>query len=148
MVYVSRVGSDDLGTLNWVYVGTSYNAYAQLPSAKKVSSSVLSNMLCSNYKVYKEDDITAQTKGISFANVLIVKDSSLDGKTAEEIKSAMSGVILNYEKNEYTETTLATDLTFEEISAIIEQGGSIETVFEIVPPNLKTAFVVNKVIVS
>ena len=36
----------------------------------------------------------------------------------------------------------------EEVSAIIEQGGSIETVFEIVPPNLKTAFVVNKAIVS
>lgn len=148
MVYVSKVASDDLGALDWVYVGTSYNAYAQLPSAKKVSSSVLSNILCSNYKVYKEDDITAQTKGISFANVLIIKDSSLDGKTAEEIKTAMSGVILNYEKNEYTETTLATDLTFEEVAAIIEQGGSIETIFEIVPPNLKTAFVVNKVIVS
>ena len=147
MVYVSKVASDDLGTLNWD-VGTSYNAYAQLPSAKKVSSSVLSNMLCSNYKVYKEDDITAQTKGISFANVLIIKDTSLDGKTAEEIKTAMSNVIINYEKAEPTETTLATDLTFEEVSAIIEQGGSIETVFEIVPPNLKTAFVVNKVIVS
>lgn len=148
MVRVSRVDSVDLGTLGWVYVGTSYNAYAQLPNAKKVSSSVLSNMLCSNYKVYKEDDITAQTKGISFANVLIVKDSSLDGKTAEEIKTAMSGVMLNYEKAEPTETTLATDLTFEEVSAIIEQGGSIETIFEIVSPNLKTAFVVNKAIVS
>ena len=148
MVHVSRVGSVDLGTLRWVYVGTSYNAYAQLPNAKKVSPSVLSNMLCSNYKVYKEDDITAQTKGISFANILIIKDSSLDGKTAEEIKTAMSGVMLNYEKAEPTETTLATDLTFEEVSAIIEQGGSIETVFEIVPPSLKTAFVVNKAIVS
>ena len=95
-VPLNKIGVVDLGTLEWVYVGTSYNAYAQLPNAKKVSSSVLSNMLCSNYKVYKEDDITAQTKGISFANVLIIKDSSLDGKTAEEIKTAMSGVMLYY----------------------------------------------------
>ena len=69
-------------------------------------------------------------------------------KTSTELASALISKIVQFEKAEPTETTLATDLTFEEVSAIIEQGGSIETVFEIVPPNLKTAFVVNKVIVS
>ena len=78
----------------------------------------------------------------------MINDSDYTDSTEQEIKTAMSGVILNYEKAEPTETTLATDLTFEEVSAIIEQGGSIETIFEIVPPNLKTAFVVNKAIVS
>lgn len=149
MVGVSRINSVDLGTLNWAYSSTT-NRFSVLLSGAKPSTNneTKANIICSLYQsaTYTETLSVDKTIAIDLSNYLYVKDSAYTDPTA--FKTAMSGVILNYEKNEYTETTLATDLTFEEVSAIIEQGGSIETVFEIVPPNLKTAFVVNKAIVS
>ena len=158
MVYVSRVGSVDLGSLEgtWSKSATYYNRwglYNALTNAKSASATVKGNITCSKYisdtfnNVYVGSTemtiaLSADGKNINLVN------ASFENYTSEQVKTAMSGVMLNYEKNEYTETTLATDLTFEEVSAIIEQGGSIETIFEIVPPNLKTAFVVNKAIVS
>lgn len=152
MVYVSKIDRVDLGTLTYTKQ-SSYTASAvglqsliKKPSAYNVKAEVL----CPKYVTVAEGSITSSIKSIaiSVGGVFLVNDSDYTDSTEQEIKTAMSGVILNYEKAEPTETTLATDLTFEEVSAIIEQGGSIEALFENVPPNIKTAFVVNKVIIS
>ena len=71
-----------------------------------------------------------------------IKDTSYTDATA--FKTAMTGVILNYELATPTRTTIAENLTFEEVSATIEQGGSIETVCETLAPNCTTGFVVKK----
>ena len=157
MVHVSRVDDVDLGTLSWekTTVGSSTDTYAfytlGLSSLFAFHSGLKNYFICSKYMPRCMEDIqTNRYEGIAMwaAGQVRIYDSSKQSMTANEFKTSMSGVMLNYEKAEYTETTLATDLTFEEVSAIIEQGGSIETVFEIVPPSLKTAFVVNKAIVS
>lgn len=159
MVHVSRVASDDLGTFEWTQNRPypkrwdTYNALKNKP-AKYTSSREKGNLLCTGgYSVdtYNQVYLTRadMTIAINEEGVNIhITNYAFENYTAEQVKASLSGIILNYEKNKYTETTIATDLTFEEVSAIIEQGGSIETVFEIVPPNLKTAFVVNKAIVS
>lgn len=153
MMHVSRINHVDLGTLTYTKQ-SSYTASAvglqsliKKPSAYNVKAEVL----CPKYVTVAEGSITSSVKSIAISadnGIFLLNDSAYTDYTEQQIKTAMSGVILNYEKATPTETTLATDLTFEEVSAIIEQGGSIETVFEIVPPNLKTAFVVNKAIVS
>lgn len=153
MVHVSRIDSVDLGTLNWGYNATSGQerfASSSLLNLINTSPSAYTNILCFKYETVPAGTVIGHTKDKVISNIsgyISVYDSSV-GTDPTAFKQAMSGVMLNYEKAEPTETTLATDLTFEEVSAIIEQGGSIETVFEIVPPNLKTAFVVNKAIVS
>ena len=148
MVRVSRINNVDLGTLNWtIYTGLGdTKLYWATISDIKLSSNLLCSSLTQVPAVYNTGDDNSISSHSSQTRVYARTTNAQ--ATASDFKTVMSGVILNYEKAEPTETTLATDLTFEEVSAIIEQGGSIETIFEIVPPNLKTAFVVNKVIVS
>lgn len=153
MVRVSRINSVDLGTFSWGNVNSigRVTSVATIANIKLPSgANVKANVICSKYATYTADQTYKGIQGISIEinGKISICDSSFVGKTSAEIKSNLSGVMLYYELATLTETTLATDLTFEEISAIIEQGGSIETVFEIVPPNIKTAFVVNKAIVS
>lgn len=142
MVRVSRVGVVDLGTLHWN--GSNSNFSCNLTSLGFANKNLnVAQIICSKYAIGTSSiDKSIRSNG----GYIAIYDSAYTDTT--DFKQSISGVILNYEKAEPTETTLATDLTFEEVSAIIEQGGSIETVFEIVPPNLKTAFAVNKAIVS
>lgn len=148
MVYVNRINRVDLGTRNWtLYTGLGDTIlYWTTISDIKLSSNLLCSSLTQVPAVYNTGDDNSISSHPSQTRVYARTTNAQ--ATASDFKTAMSNVMLNYEKAEPTETTLVTDLTFEEVSAIIEQGGSIETVFEIVPPNLKTAFVVNKVIVS
>ena len=151
LVHVKRVGTVDLGTLNWTYYGDTEKFFLSEGIANLIKpiehNGVVANLVCSKYRtnyfnsILEEgtDKIIAQTS----SNQLVeVKDSSYTDATA--FKTAMSGVILNYELATPTRTTIAENLTFEEVSAAIEQGGSIETVYETLAPNCTTGFVVKK----
>ena len=151
MVHVKRVGTVDLGTLSWTYYGDTEKFFLSEGIANLIKpieyNGVVANLVCSKYRtnyfnsILEEgtDKIIAQTS----SNQLVeVKDSSYTDATA--FKTAMSGVILNYELATPTRTTIAENLTFEEVSAAIEQGGSIETVYETLAPNCTTGFVVKK----
>lgn len=144
MVSVSKTDNVDLGTLNWTWQSANNRWFTNnLSTLVKVptSNDNKANIIAEKYEILSFTNANTNSRGMALTNSGNLFYYTSDGTNAP------SG-ILNYEKVEYTETTLATDLTFEEVSAIIEQGGSIETIFEIVPPNLKTAFVVNKAIVS
>ena len=151
LVHVKRVGTVDLGTLSWTYYGDTEKFFLSEGIANLIKpieyNGVVANLVCSKYRtnyfnsILEEgtDKIIAQTS----SNQLVeVKDSSYTDATA--FKTAMSGVILNYELATPTRTTIAENLTFEEVSAAIEQGGSIETVYETLAPNCTTGFVVKK----
>lgn len=151
LVHVKRIGVVDLGTLNWTYYGDTEKFFLSEGIANLIKpiehNEVVANLVCSKYRtnyfnsILKEgtDKIIAQT----YSNQLVeVKDSSYTDAAA--FKTAMSGVILNYELATPTRTTIAENLTFEEVSATIEQGGSIETVYETLVPNCTTGFVVKK----
>lgn len=144
MVQVSRIGSVDLGTLNWTWQSANNRWFtSNLSTLVKLptSNDNKANIIAEKYEILSFTNANTNSRGMALTN-----SGNLFYYTSDST-NAPSG-ILNYEKTEPTETTLATDLTFEEVSAIIEQGGSIEALFENVPPNIKTAFVVNKVIVS
>lgn len=75
----------------------------------------------------------------------VVYSSSFKGKTEQEIRDDIESKGLDIVYTiEPTRTTIAENLTFEEVSATIEQGGSIETVYETLAPNCTTGFVVKK----
>lgn len=155
MVYVSRIGSVDMGTFKWTYISAQNLFFVErtnLPNNFKQNTTNGVNILCSKYYAKALGSIVDVNNNVLLGfdnyNGQFIAIKTTDYMSATDFKTAMSGVMLNYEKAEPTETTLATDLTFEEVSAIIEKGDSIETIFENVPPNLKTAFVVNKAIVS
>lgn len=147
LVHVKRVGTVDLGTLSWIYSSTKFVATINTLGGKREWQKV-PNLICSRYKtvgmVNTVDDIN--DKSVTYINNedkhIQIKDTSYTDATA--FKAAMSGVILNYELATPTRTTIAENLTFEEVSAAIEQGGSIETIYETLAPNCTTGFVVKK----
>ena len=151
LVQVKRVGTVDLGTLNWTYYGDTEKFFLSEGIANLIKpiehNEVVANLVCSKYRtnyfnsILEEgtDKIIAQTTNNQCVEV---KDSSYTDAAA--FKTAMSGVILNYELATPIRTTIAENLTFEEVSATIEQGGSIETVYETLAPNCTTGLVVKK----
>lgn len=152
LVHVKRVGTVDLGTINWVYESGNARFYSASTiddmAVKPYGQNIYPNIVCSKYPTVPTYNIDQhQDKAISTNNSqatprIFVADSSYTDATA--FKAAMNGVILNYELATPTRTTIAENLTFEEVSATIEQGGSIESVYETLAPNCTTGFVVKK----
>ena len=150
MVHVKRVGTVDLGTLSWNYNSTykRFGASFTIGGAAGGGANTKANIICPIYSnetgnhAYSGPD-GGYDKCISlYIATFYICDSSYTDATA--FKAAMSGVILNYELATPTRTVIAENLTFEEVSATIEQGGSIETVYETLAPNCTTGFVVKK----
>lgn len=145
LVHVKRVGTVDLGTLSWVY-SSKTNRFSVLLSDAKPSTNneTKGNIICSLYQsaTYTETLSVDKTTAIDLSSYLYVRDTEYNDVAT--FKTAMNGVILNYELATPTRTTIAENLTFEEVSATIEQGGSIETLYETLAPNCNTGFVVKK----
>jgi hypothetical protein len=124
-----KVGAVDLGTLDgWTKSGNKF--YVSFPDAKApTSSSSVANIRCSLYTADTQDNYANETHDniicISVGGAIGVYDSSKASLTAAQFKTAMSGVILNYELATPTEqtATLPTDIE-------IEKGGSLEVVYD------------------
>lgn len=155
LVHVKRIGTVDLGTLNWNIADISTNrSFVHFPGAKLFDNDKVANIVSSRFKADTYDDVGSNMSGLETISLgkigensyLYVKTSLITASTdtTEKIKTAMSGIALNYELATPTRTTIAENLTFEEVSATIEQGGSIETVYETLAPNCTTGFVVKK----
>ena len=155
LVHVKRVGTVDLGTLpinsfikgnesRWLIpVSAIAGIYRHTDNSKPA------NILCQKWITVNADSVSSSTgfNTIYIANGgtnIFIKDSTYDNMTIDQFKTAMNGVILNYELATPTRTTIAENLTFEEVSATIEQGGSIESVYETLAPNCTTGFAVDK----
>ena len=126
-----KVGSVDLGTLTWYYDTNQQIFYTSgLSSLIKTitDTGVVGNLLCSKYqKSNLFDTLPSQGKDNLIATYngnVYVKDTSA-GTDAVTFKTAMSGVILNYELATPAEqtATLPTDIE-------IEKGGSLEVVYD------------------
>ena len=150
LVHVKRVGTVDLGTLSWNYNSTykRFGASFTNGGAAGGGANTKANIICPIYSnetgnhAYSGPD-GGYDKCISlYIATFYICDSSYTDATT--FKQAMSGVIVNYELATPTRTTIAENLTFEEVSAAIEQGGSIETIYETLAPNCTTGFVVKK----
>lgn len=155
LVHVKRIGTVDLGTLGWNVADISTNrSFVHFLGAKLFDNDKVANIVSARFKADTYNDVGSNMSGLESISLgkigenpyLYVKTSLITASTdtTEKIKTAMSGIALNYELATPTRTTIAENLTFEEVSATIEQGGSIETVYETLSPNCTTGFVVKK----
>lgn len=105
-----RVGIVDLGTLNWTVnsaengrflAGYSINQDIIGLIFRPADLNTVSNGLCSKYQIKTWNDISANSVGIAIyggsGGGIFICDTSLANKTAEQFKTAMSGVYLIYE---------------------------------------------------
>lgn len=155
LVKVKRVGTVDLGTLGWNVADISTNrSFVHFPGAKLFDNDKVANIVSARFKADTYNNVGSNASGLETISLgkigenpyLYVKTSLITASTdtTEKIKTAMSGIALNYELATPTRTIIAENLTFEEVSATIEQGGSVETVYETLAPNCTTGFVVKK----
>lgn len=134
VIAVSNVGSVDLGTLNWSnttdYPSRFTSTSLQSEIKDFTGTSNIPNILCSKYGLDTPYNIWRATndKTISLypsgTNIWILAvDTSYT--TASDFKTAMSGVILHYEKATPTETTLLSDVSLDDIKARLQRNGTI-----------------------
>lgn len=129
-VAIQRVGSVDLGSLNYNYVNTTGDIFGfrstKLPEgiSPTKGSMYVNNLLCSKYKT-----VSWET-GFNGANLCIAQLSvaiHINDKLYTDVsqfKQAMQGVILYYELAEPIITPITEDLSmFEDVE--VESGGSV-----------------------
>lgn len=124
---VQNIGSVDLGTLYWQKTSVFY--VNEIDFIKSSSYGLCKEFLCIPYdKVvdYNRDFLeTREDKNLYFR---FSKESSYKDMTAIEFKAAMNGVMLYYALATPVETVIATNLTYEQVTAIRHNGGLIEVV--------------------
>lgn len=117
---ITRIGAVDLGTLTWERTTTQGSDYRFFSSGiasvikKPNSLNDVANIICSKYQAERGNGPNAQEVGVGIhtnGNVLIY-DTVYASATAEEFKSAMSGVYLYYELATPVETDVDLDLDF------------------------------------
>lgn len=122
---VQNIGSVDLGTLYWQKNSVFY--VNEIDFIKSSSYGLCKEFLCIPYdKVedYNRDFLeTRKDKNLYFR---FSKESSYKDMTAAEFKAAMNGVMLYYALATPVETVIATNLTYEQVTAIRHNGGLIE----------------------
>lgn len=134
--YVQRVGSVDLGTLDWYDGGTGTSARRMVtrrpPDNVKIpqESSALSNLVCPKYAPVTPDDTwLCRKEGIALnkgnAEVLVYDSAFAAAESLAAFKAHVTGVPLYYE----LATPITTDITAMMGDALapfaVEAGGSI-----------------------
>lgn len=124
---VQNIGSVDLGTLYWKKTSVFY--VDKIDFIKSSSYGLCKEFLCIPYdKVvdYSRDFLeTRADKNLYFR---FSKESSYKDMTPAEFKAAMNGIMLYYALATPVETVIATNLTYEQVTAIRRNGGLIEVV--------------------
>lgn len=135
----------DLGTLNWTT--TSYpNFYqATLPDLAISTADNVNAIISKGYACWNSYGGSANTDktfyiGGNPVNQIYINDSLY--ATVEAFKTAMSGVMLNYQLATPTTEVIATGLTLDEVAFLIKLGGYIEVDSDEVAPNIKLAYIV------
>lgn len=112
--YIKRVGVVDLGSLPW-FQNTRYGFYVSLEALpgmqNATSDDIAANILCTKYITRRVSDILTQTNSIAVSTThLLVGD--LTYNNTSDFKTAMSGVMLNYELAEPIVTPIETPIDF------------------------------------
>lgn len=105
LVYI-RTKRVDLGTLTWTYSTTTNRFSAPMPSGSKkaINNSTKGYIICGTYENASYNDTLNHIKdkliAIDNGGYVYIYDTSKNDLTAQEFKTAMSGVILEYETAE------------------------------------------------
>ena len=149
LVLHSVMETANLSTLSWTLGGANNNVFTtlSLQSTIKKQKWTEGYIVQINTKGYASDTgynvynaVSNNKIAVDNNGIVYLNDTSLNNDT-----TAITGTLV-YQKATPTTTTVATDLHFDQISSIIEQGGTINALYEDVPPTPKTTFVVKKAV--
>lgn len=119
-----------------------YNFVSLVGAKPNTNNTLKPNLLSTLYKTDTPNNITGQSvdKAISYnaSGSLLVRDTSIT--SASDMASAIAGKTIYFELATPTTETIATGLTFDKVSFPMEKGGSIEAVYEEVPPTASVDF--------
>lgn len=122
---VQNIGSVDLGTLYWQKTSVFYVNKADF--IKSSSYGLCKEFLCIPYdKVVDYNRDFLESRADKTLYFRFSKESSYKDMTAIEFKAAMNGVMLYYALATPVETVIATNLAYEQVTAIRHNGGLIE----------------------
>ena len=131
---IQNIGSVDLGTLNFSYQSDKLRFFSMsLQNIKNVANvTIIGDLCCSKFitKSYYDMDMNFNSLDkvcgvyISPHNYLYIIDKAYTDATA--LKESLNGVMLYYALATPVETVIATNLTYEQVTAIRHNGGLIE----------------------
>lgn len=117
-----NIDSVDLGTLDWVVDGSNFSSSSISSVIKTPTNDSVGNYVCQKYvncaisKSFVDGDF-----GVNSSGYLYFRNSAYT--TAAAFKTAVNGVILYYQLKTPVTTTVATNLTYNQVSAIRTNGG-------------------------
>ena len=117
-----NIDSVDLGTLDWVVDGSNFSSSSISSVIKTPTNDSVGNYVCQKYvnctisKSFVDGDF-----GVNSSGYLYFRNSAYT--TATAFKTAVNGVILYYQLKTPVITTVATNLTYNQVSAIRTNGG-------------------------
>lgn len=133
---IQNIGSVDLGTLNFSYQSDKLRFFSiSLQNIKNVANvTIIGDLCCSKFitKSYYDMDMNFNSLDkvcgvyISPNNYLYIIDKAYTDATS--LKESLNGVMLYYALATPVETVIATNLTYEQVTAIRHNGGLIEVV--------------------
>lgn len=158
LVKITNIGSVDLGTQNYSSAGISTDGTIIRVSSAISSAKYLADCIVSSKLTVKNYAIDSN----SGANLLSLKTyqnfvyitlkltdigwDGIDNTLNQKARAYLSSVMLNFELATPTQTTIATNLHFSEISMLIKEGGKIKPLYDNVPVDTTLTFVVKKAI--
>lgn len=118
-----NIDSVDLGTLDWSADGANFSS-GSISSVIKppTDGNSVGNYVCQKYvNVALDKSFVDGDFGVNSSGYLYFRNSAYT--TAAAFKTAMNGVILYYQLKTPVTTTIATNLTYNQVSAIRTNGG-------------------------
>lgn len=118
-----NIDSVDLGTLDWAVDGSNfYSSSISLVIKPPANDNSVGNYVCQKYvncaisKSFVDGDF-----GVNSSGLVYFRNSAYT--TVAAFKTAMNGVILYYQLKTPVTTTIATNLTYNQVSAVRTNGG-------------------------
>lgn len=118
-----NIDSVDLGTLDWAADGANFSS-GSISSVIKLpaDNNSVGNYTCQKYvNVALSKSFVDGDFGVNSSGYLYFRNSAYT--TAVAFKTAMNGVILYYQLKTPVTTTIATNLTYDQVSAVRTNGG-------------------------
>ena len=97
---ITRIGQVNLGSLTWTYDSTNTVFIGAVSGIKRQAQEVLANLLCPMYKTNTQNQVIGMNANmcistLNLGDYVVVRNNAYNDVTA--FKTAMSGVMLNYE---------------------------------------------------
>lgn len=122
---VQNIGSVDLGTLEWEYANNQFYTI-KLQGIKAYLSSEVADIYCVKYTTSLKNKISSGCISSHESDQKYITIMDEDYTDAAAFKESLSGVMLYYALATPVETVIATNLTYEQVTAIRHNGGLIE----------------------